>query len=60
MLPLYKRNLPAPVVVWLVAEESIQRLAWRREPRAVVNHLGVVECQLLFVVQCVAVERESF
>ena len=41
-------------------EERIERFAQRREPQAVVNHLGVIERELLFVVRHVFRQRQRF
>ena len=43
-----------------LVEECVQRFAQRREPQAVVNHLGVIERQLLLVMQRAPVERQRF
>ncbi len=43
-----------------LVEERVERFAQRREPQAVVDQLGVIERELLLVVQRAPVERQRF
>ena len=61
MSPLYRRSVISPVVDSAgFFEERVERFAQRREPQAVVNHLGVIERELLLVMRHVLGERQRF